>query len=301
MRSRTGSSRQGGRHGPARPRPRIGQHFLTDSLIAHDIVEAAELTPQDDVLEVGPGGGAITHLLLQRAAHVTAVELDEGLAQALRRRHAGEPRLTVIAQSVLATPADLLLAEGGRRPPYVVVANLPYYITAPVMRYFLEEGPRPRRLIVMVQREVAESIAGKGGGLSLLGVSVQVFAAVELLFRVPPRAFEPPPRVESAVVRLTLYDQPLVPESELKGFFNVVRAGFRNPRKQLHNALSGGLWLPAGEAPKLLDAAKIDPMRRAGTLSIADWRRLQQMYEAARPGFAQATPSPDPDGRREHR
>ncbi len=254
--------------------------------MARQIVAAAELSPDDDVLEVGPGHGAITDDLLAASAHVTAVELDEVLAAALRTRHSGDDRLTVIADSILAFPPDVFLAEGGRTPPYTVVANLPYYITAPVMRHLLEAGPRPRRMILMVQREVAESIAGKGSGLSLLGVSVQVFASVELLFKVAPAAFNPPPKVDSAVIRLQTYDRPLVPEERLEGFFRVVRAGFRNPRKQLHNALGAGLWLPPGESPRLLEAANIDPMRRAATLSIAEWTALQDIYEAARPSFA---------------
>ncbi len=290
LRSRRGSSRQGNSRGESAGRPRIGQHFLTDTLVARRIVEAAELTADEDVLEIGPGRGAITDDLLTASAHVTAVELDETLAESLRSGHPGDDRLTVIADSILAFAPDIFLAEGGRKPPYVVVANLPYYITAPVMRHLLEAGPRPQRIIVMVQREVAESIAGKGSGLSLLGVSIQVFAAVDLLFRVPPAAFDPPPKVDSAVVRLCVYDRPLVPEERLEGFFRVVRAGFRNPRKQLHNALASGLWLPPGESPRLLEAAGIDRMRRAATLSIAEWVGLQDVYEAARPAFASGQP-----------
>jgi 16S rRNA (adenine1518-N6/adenine1519-N6)-dimethyltransferase len=281
---RRGSSRHSSARPALAPRPRIGQHFLADPLIASDIVAAAQLGPNDDVLEIGPGRGALTGELLNAAAHVTAVELDEGLAAALRQRFAGNPRLTVIADSILAHAPDVLLAEGGRRPPYAVVANLPYYITAPVMRHLLERGPRPSRIVVMIQREVAESITGKGAGLSLLGVSVQVFAAAELLFRVPSTAFDPPPKVESAVVRLAVYEQPLVPPDRLDGFFNVVRAGFRNPRKQLHNALASGLWMASGEAPASLEAAGVDPMRRAATLSIAEWSRLHDVYEAVRAG-----------------
>lgn len=268
-------------------RPPAGQHFLADPLIAADIVAAAELTPADDVLEIGPGRGALTADLLATAAHVTAVELDEELALGLRRRFAGDPRLTVVNSSVLAAAPDVFLAEGGRRPPYVVVANLPYYITAPVMRQLLEYGPRPSRLVVMVQREVAEAIGGRHG-LSLLGVSVQVFGSVRELFRVPPSAFDPPPRVDSAVVRIDVYAQPHVPEPEIEGFFSVVRAGYRAPRKQLHNALGSGLWLPPGEASCLLAAAEIDPARRAATLSVEEWRRLYRTYEQRRPGYADA-------------
>jgi 16S rRNA (adenine1518-N6/adenine1519-N6)-dimethyltransferase len=260
-------------------------------LIAHDIVAAAELTAQDDVLEIGPGGGVLTEPLLERAAHVTAVELDEQLAEALRRRHIGNGRLTVVSGNVLDHGAGELLAAGGRRPPYVVVANLPYYITAPVMRHFLERGPRPTRLIVMVQREVAETVAGRHG-LSLLAVSVQVFGEPRVLFRVPPEAFRPPPQVDSAVLRIDCFAEPRVPEGELAGFFRIVRAGFRQPRKQLRNGLAGGLWLPPGAAPELLESAGIDPSRRPGTLSIDEWLALYRHYERMRPAFAAAGQTP---------
>ncbi|MHB8576736.1 MAG: 16S rRNA (adenine(1518)-N(6)/adenine(1519)-N(6))-dimethyltransferase RsmA [Dehalococcoidia bacterium] len=270
---------------PAGRRARIGQHFLSDPLIARDIADAADLAPVDEVLEIGPGGGALTEYLIERAAHVTAVELDEEFAARLRRRFAGESRLTVIAASALAHRPDELLAEAGREGPYKVVANLPYYITAPIFRHYLEHGPPPSMMVVTVQREVAESVAGRSGGLSLLGVSVQVFGSVQLLFRVPPRAFTPPPRVESAVIRVDVYERPVVPEAELQGFFQVVRSGFRAPRKQLHNGLGSGLWIPPDMAGPLLESAGIDPGRRPATLSIEDWYRLYSAYEAARPGF----------------
>jgi 16S rRNA (adenine1518-N6/adenine1519-N6)-dimethyltransferase len=263
-------------------RARIGQNFLIDPMVASDIVGAAELSPSDTVLEVGPGHGAITELLLERAAHVVAIELDETLAVEVRRHFGGDGRLTVVNDSILAHGADTLLAEGGRTPPYVVVANLPYYITAPTLRHLLERGPRPVRLVLMVQREVAEAIVPEKPGLSLLGVSVAVFAQARLLFAVPPTAFRPAPKVWSAVVRLDVRPSPLVPEAELEAFFKVVSAGFRAPRKQLHNALpSGGIWLPPEEgAFPLLKAAGIDPMRRAGTLSVEEWLALHRAYAA---------------------
>jgi len=292
-RSRRGSSRQSGAKTAGGSRPRIGQHFLTNPLTAHDVVDAAALRPDEDVVEVGPGRGAITGLLVERARTVVAVELDEDLASALRRSFSGVASLTVVCESVLAHSPDQVLAEAGREPPYVVVANLPYYITAPVMRHFLEAGPRPQRMIVMVQREVAESIAGMHGGLSLLGISVQVFGAVRVLFRVPPESFTPPPRVDSAVIRIDVYDEPLVPEADLAGFFTVVRSGFRNPRKQLHNALGEGLWLPPAGAGELLQRADIDPIRRAGTLTIEEWLRLYRAYEAAKPAFPLSFVPPD--------
>lgn len=264
-------------------RARIGQNFLIDTLVAHDIVAAADLAPTDTVLEIGPGRGAITGLLLERAANVVAVEIDEYLAVDVRRRFGGDGRLTVVNDSVLAHSPAVLLAEGGLAPPYSIVANLPYYITAPVMRHVLEGGPRPQRIVVMVQREVAQTIAPVKSGLSLLGVSVQVFAETRLLFTVPPTAFRPPPNVWSAVVRLDVRPQPLVPEADLGGFFKVVSAGFRNPRKQLHNSLAAGLWLPPDGAFPLLEAAGIEASRRAGTLAVSEWLALYRAYAGTAP------------------
>jgi 16S rRNA (adenine1518-N6/adenine1519-N6)-dimethyltransferase len=254
-------------------------------MVAHDIVDAAEIQPGDDILEVGPGKGVLTEILLQRAAHVTAVELDEGLAEALRRRFSGNEKLTVVGSSVLEHAPDVLLAAGDRRPPYKVVANLPYYITAPILRHFLERGPRPERMVLMVQREVGEVITGKQGSLSLLGVSVHVFSQPEFLFRVPPEAFRPPPRVDSAVIRLNSLAEPAVAEAEQEAFFQIVRAGFRSPRKQLRNALPSGIWLPPEQAPAILEEAGIDPMRRPGTLDVGEWLTLLRAYERARPSF----------------
>jgi 16S rRNA (adenine1518-N6/adenine1519-N6)-dimethyltransferase len=261
-------------------RPRIGQHFLIDPLVAGDIVRAADLGPETTVLEVGPGHGALTERLLERAGHVVAIELDERLALAVRQRFAGNPHLTVISESILNFAPDEFLAEAGRALPYVVVANLPYYITAPTLRHFLERGPAPQRLVVMVQREVARAIAPTKPDLSLLGVSVAVFAQARRLFDVPPTAFRPPPKVWSTVVRLDVHPEPLVPPAEQETFFKVVAAGFRAPRKQLHNALpSGGIWLPPGEgAQTLLREAGIDPMRRAATLSVDEWIGLYRTY-----------------------
>jgi len=261
-------------------RPRIGQHFLIDPLVAGDIVRAADIDPDTTVLEVGPGHGALTERLLERAGHVVAVELDERLALAVRRRFAGNPRLTVISESILNCTPDVFLAEAGRALPYVVVANLPYYITAPTLRHFLERGPAPQRLVVMVQREVARAIAPTKPDLSLLGVSVAVFAQARRLFDVPPTAFRPPPKVWSTVMRLDVRPEPLVPPIEQETFFKVVAAGFRTPRKQLHNALpSGGIWLPPGEgAQTLLRESGIDPMRRAATLSVDEWIGLYRTY-----------------------
>ncbi|MGE0545193.1 MAG: 16S rRNA (adenine(1518)-N(6)/adenine(1519)-N(6))-dimethyltransferase RsmA, partial [Dehalococcoidia bacterium] len=229
---------------PVKPRKSLGQHFLSDPIILDRIVRESGTGPNDTILEIGPGTGELTERLVHTARWVVAVEIDETLAQHVRRRFADVKNLRVINAAVLDhTPAELL-AEGGATAPYAVVANIPYYITAPILRTFLETPDRPERLTLMVQKEVAESIVAPPGRLSLLGVSVQFYADARLLFVVPREAFYPPPKVASAVVRIDVRDRPAVDVPDVEQFFEVVRAGFSQPRKQLHNALATRLWLP---------------------------------------------------------
>jgi 16S rRNA (adenine1518-N6/adenine1519-N6)-dimethyltransferase len=262
-------------------------------------VSAAELAPGETVLEVGAGRGALTEALATAGAEVVAVELDELLCNSLRRRFAETPAVHVVNANVLHFPPADLLAEGDLAPPYIVVANIPYYITAPLLRHFLEAAPAPRRLVLTVQREVAETIAAHAGTLSLLSVSVQFYGTADLLFRIGREAFSPQPRVESAVVRIDVGDRPQVDVADRGLFFDVVRAGFRQPRKQLHNALSQGLWLPAGEAEPLLDEAGVHSQRRAQTLSLDEWKAVYNAYDRRR-GFWQVRGAgfdPEEDGR----
>ena len=282
------------RSGGPRPRKELGQHFLVDAGALQRIVTAAELNPGDAVLEIGPGTGELTAALLDGGARVAAVELDERLSIRLRARFAGVQSLHVISANVLDHDPLELLAEARLAPPYVVVANIPYYITAPILRHFLENPVQPRQLVLMVQREVAESLAAKPGSMSLLAVSVQFFATAEVLFRLGPASFYPPPKVDSAVVRIQVADTPRVNVAFREEFFDVVRAGFRQPRKQLHNALSQGLWLPPGEAEPLLREAGIDPLRRAQTLSLDEWKSVYESYSRRKQAWAVNTP-----GRRE--
>ena len=286
------------RRSPAPPAPRLpharkalGQHFLVDAEAIRRIAEATEVRRGEAVLEVGAGSGELTAALADADHQVVAVELDEALCRGLRQRFAGNERVHVVNANVLDySPRDLLVeAETG--PDYVVAANIPYYITAPILRHFLEASPPPRRLVLTVQREVAEALAAKAGGLSLLAVSVQYYARVAILFRLSPSAFRPAPKVDSAVVCIDVESTPRVRVREPSLFFDVVRAGFRAPRKQLHNALGQGLWLPPGEATHLLTAAGIDPARRAQTLTLDEWAGLadaylerRKLWEGGRPG-----------------
>jgi 16S rRNA (adenine1518-N6/adenine1519-N6)-dimethyltransferase len=273
---------------PAKPRKSLGQHFLADPLILDRIVRESGVGSENTVLEIGPGTGELTERLVDAARWVVAVEIDETLARHVRRRLAGAANLRVINAAVLDHTPSELLAEGGAAPPYSVVANIPYYITAPILRTFLETPDRPQRLTLMVQKEVAESIVAPPGKMSLLGASVQFYGEARLLFTVPPEAFEPPPKVASAVVRIDVRDQPAVDVPDVGQFFDVVRAGFAQPRKQLHNALAGRLWLPPDSAPALLREAGIDPMRRAQTLSLDEWatvsRAVSELRVQARTG-----------------
>jgi 16S rRNA (adenine1518-N6/adenine1519-N6)-dimethyltransferase len=205
---------------------------------------------------------------------VVAIELDDGLAALLEKTLAAYQNVTVINADVLKIePKDIIKGQ-----VYKVVANLPYYITSPVLRHFLEASAKPQVMVVMVQKEVAEAIAAKPGDMSLLSVSVQFYGSPEIISIVPPESFYPAPEVSSAIVRIDVYPKPKV-EVDEKGFFDTVRAGFAAPRKQLANSLAKGLgWEKALVLP-FLQKAKIDPSRRAETLTIEEWAELWRTLE----------------------
>lgn len=266
------------------PRKALGQHFLTDELTLARIADACELAPGETVIEVGAGPGGLTRELAARAGRVVAVEIDEELAAIARRQLAGSGACIVAADVLGETPAELL-AECGAEAPYVMAGNLPYYITQPVVRRFLEADPAPRRLVVMVQREVARRMVGGSGRESVLSLSIGAYGVPELLFDVPSTAFWPEPDVQSAVVRIDRRDEPAVglPPDRMARFFLLVRAGFAEPRKQLHNGLRSALGLSRDQTLALLGAAGIDPALRAQHLDLDDWMRLHARVEAAHP------------------
>jgi 16S rRNA (adenine1518-N6/adenine1519-N6)-dimethyltransferase len=255
-----------------RPLKRLGQNFLVDPVALGRIVDAAGLGDTDAVVEVGAGVGNLTRLLAERARQVLAVEVDERLVELLREEVADLPNVSVLYGDVLGV-SDFGFPHLG----YVVVGNLPYYITSAVLRHFLEDRPRPSRLIVTVQREVAQRIVAGPGDMSLLAVSVQFYGRPEIVARIPAGAFYPTPQVDSAVLRIAVAPAPrlaLPPGIEERDFFQVVRAGFSQKRKTLRNSLSGGLRLPRGEVEAALRRAGVDPRRRAETLSLEEWARL---------------------------
>ncbi|MBM3118853.1 MAG: ribosomal RNA small subunit methyltransferase A [Chloroflexi bacterium] len=257
-----------------RARKSLGQHFLIDETILETIIEAAELSPKDTVVEVGPGLGVLTIELAPRAGNVIAVELDNELASLLKHRLASHDNLRVVNADILkVNPSQLL--EGKRS--YKVVANLPYYITSPVLRYFVEALPQPSLMVVMVQKEVGEAIVAGPGKMSLLAVSLQVYSKPKVVSYVPAQSFYPPPKVDSVILRFDLFPEPAVKVADMDGFFEVVRYGFSSPRKQLHNSLAHGLGTKPSEIFPLLKQADIDPKRRAETLSLEEWAKLYEV------------------------
>lgn len=271
------------------PKRSLGQNFLIDESHLARIAGAADLAPDDVVLEVGPGLGVLTRHLATRAGRVVAVELDDRLIPLLQERFADQPHVTFVHADILQVdPAALLgetTAEDPRGPapprPYKVVANLPYYITSAVLRHLLEADQPPELAVVMVQREVAQRIVAGPGEMSLLAVGVQFYAVPHIVHRVPAGAFHPRPKVESAVLRLDVRPRPAVPDVDRDRFFDLVRAGFGQKRKQLRNSLSRGLGQPKEQIEVHLEAAGIDPRRRAETLSLEEWGRLaREMTEA---------------------
>lgn len=260
-----------------RPRKGLGQNFLVDPVHLARIVDTAGLTGSDTVLEIGPGPGSLTLLLAQAAGQVVAVELDPNMVSLLRQELGHLHNLAVVEADILETDISSLLARFG--PPgaaYKVVANLPYYITSAVIRRLLETRPRPARIVITVQKEVARRIVAGPGDMSLLAVSVQVYGRPQLLFTIPAGAFYPPPKVDSAVVRIDTFDQPAVAVSDIDRFFRVVKAGFSQKRKQLKNALAASLPAPSARVVAALEQAGLEPTRRAETLSLAEWSRLTE-------------------------
>jgi 16S rRNA (adenine1518-N6/adenine1519-N6)-dimethyltransferase len=260
----------------ARARKALGQHFLADNSILDRIAAAAELTPEDVVAEVGPGLGALTRRLVQQAGWVAAIEMDAELAASLPARLGNPSNLTVVEADARSVDIASLVGEETR---YKVVANLPYYAANPIIRRFLESEPRPSLMVVMVQREVAQSMIASPGEMSILSVAVQYYAAPSLACNVPPRAFRPPPKVTSSVVKLRLRERPAVEVADSAAFFMLVRAGFSAPRKQLRNSLAQGLGVSGDEAGRLLGWAEVDGKRRAETLSLEEWAEIYHVWE----------------------
>ncbi|MCY4583826.1 MAG: 16S rRNA (adenine(1518)-N(6)/adenine(1519)-N(6))-dimethyltransferase RsmA [Chloroflexi bacterium] len=258
------------------PRKGLGQHFLTDRNILGAIADAAEVGSSDTVIEVGPGRGSLTTVLAERARRVIAVELDGALARTLAA--SVPPNVEVVeADARVLDPGSLL----GGCASYKMLGNLPYYAAMPILRRFLESDCRPERAAVLVQREVAEQMCAKPGAMSLVSLAVQLYGSARVGRIVRPGSFTPPPKVTSAVVGIVVHGGLAEGVDDAERFFALARAGFSAPRKQLRNALSGGLGVQPGAAERLLAAAGIEASRRAQTLSMGEWASLYRAWRSA--------------------
>ncbi len=267
-----------------RPRKRLGQHFLVNEEILAGIAAAAGLASTDVVVEVGAGLGALTVILARQAGHVLAVELDPTLAGKLADIVADAPNVLIVQRDILKLNLEEALAEidpQGKTADYKVVANLPYYITTPVLRYFFERNSRPSLFVVTVQEEVARRIVAAPPEMNFLAVLVQFYGQPEMVRTIAPGAFYPPPKVDSAVVRIRMHPQPPLEGAQTRQFFRLVSAGFSQARKQLHNPLAQGLGLSRTSVMDALEATGIDAKRRAETLTVAEWLALHQHIDLA--------------------
>ena len=254
-----------------RPRKSLSQNFLTDPEALDAIIAAAELSPGDNVVEVGPGLGVLTRRLLAAGASVLAVEVDPRLAEYLRRELYGVDRFDLIEADALSLhPREFFPDE-----PIKVVANIPYHITSPLLHTFLEGERPPELTVLLVQLEVAERVAAPPGRMGYLSVFAQNVATAEVVARVPAAAFEPAPAVDSAVLRLRRREHPAIEVGEAREpFYRLVQAGFRQRRKQVHNGLTRELTVDREIVEAALSSCGVDPERRPQTLSVDEWACL---------------------------
>lgn len=255
------------------PKHSLGQNFLVDPAIRDRVADAAGLTAEDDVLEVGAGAGALTIALAQRCRRVVAVELDRRLIPVLREVTGGLRNVEVVEADILRFDQSQAFPHGG----HVVAGNIPYNLTGALIRRLLDDEPRPRRLSLVVQKEVAERWTASGGA-SLATVAVQVFATARALFTIPTSAFMPPPGIDSACVVLEVRERPAVEVPDLNDFFRLVEAVFQFRRKQLGGALGRISGIGSTSAAARLREAGIDPARRPQTLELQEWEAVYRAF-----------------------
>jgi 16S rRNA (adenine1518-N6/adenine1519-N6)-dimethyltransferase len=251
----------------------LGQNFLTDSGVRDAVAEAAGITPDDEVLEVGAGVGTLTVALAPKSRRLVAVELDGRLMPALRESLVGHDNVEVVRTDILRFNVRSAFPNGNE----IVAGNIPYNLTGALIRKLLDEPPRPRRLSLVVQKEVAERWTASSGA-SLSTVAVQVFAEARMVFTIPAAAFTPPPRVDSALVRLEVRERPAVEVDDLQSFFRFVEVVFQGRRKQLGGTLGRIIGTGSTEARNRLRDLGIDPERRPQTLNLPEWEALYKEF-----------------------
>jgi 16S rRNA (adenine1518-N6/adenine1519-N6)-dimethyltransferase len=255
-----------------RPRKSLGQNFLIQEEALRRVAAAADIRPADTVLEIGAGVGSLTRHLAAAAKRVVAVEIDPSLLPILHAVLDSHPNVSIAAGDILALPMEELVGRVGPSE-FKVAANIPYYITSAVIRRLMESAVKPGRIVLTVQKEVAERICARPGKMSLLALSVQYYGKPSIEGKIPAESFYPAPEVDSAIVRVDLGETSRDPGASDR-LFRIARAGFSQKRKMLRNTLPAGLKVPAGEAARALDRAGVDPARRAETVSVDEWMRI---------------------------
>jgi 16S rRNA (adenine1518-N6/adenine1519-N6)-dimethyltransferase len=264
-----------------KPKKSLGQNFLRDEEVLEKIITSANLKSDDLVVEIGPGEGALTEKLIQQAGKVLAIELDGSLAKKLKKQYKENKKIEIISADILKINLPEILRQNNFQN-YKVIANIPYYITSPIIQLFLETKFPPSGMILMVQREVAKRICSSKGQMSILAVSVQYYAKPELLFNVDRKSFSPVPEVDSAVIKISDINEQriMINREETKHFFRIVKAGFSAKRKTLINNLSTSLHLDKKEVEKNLKKIGITPTQRAQELDVEDWKKLASVILA---------------------
>ena len=257
----------------------LGQNFLKDEAVLDRIIKAANLSKEDVVVEIGPGRGSLTEKLAQVCGKVIAIEIDERLVEVLHTKLVDNQNIEIIAGDILKINLpELIIEHGLDKTGYKVVANLPYYITSPIVRLLLETKFPPTEMVVMVQKEVAERIVAKPGAMSILAVSVQYYAKAEFLFTVFKESFEPMPKVDSAIIRITQnIEHETITKEATKKFFRIVKSGFSAKRKTLINNLANGLQIEKKVVEEKLAQLGFSLNTRAQELGVDDWRKLVEL------------------------
>lgn len=255
------------------PNKLLGQNFLLDEGALNDLAAAAELAPTDTALEVGGGVGTVTRALARRAGRIVSVEKDKHLVPILREQTKDMPNVDVVEGDILEI--SNIKSQISNLRNYKLVGTPPYYLTARLFRTFLEEASvRPSLIVLIIQKEVAEKICAKPPRTNMLALSVQIFGEPKIIREISHSAFWPEPEVDSALLAVRVYPEPLVGEMRIKTFFRIAKAAFAHPRQQLQKTLAGGLDIPREETMRALSSAGINTHRRPETLSIQEWQSL---------------------------
>jgi len=257
-----------------KPKKSLGQNFLIEPSGLNKVIQAADLQETDEVLEIGAGLGSLTYLLAQSSRKVTAIEIDRNMIPPLKEALAEFENVTIIQGDILELSPDDLVQSCD----YVVVANIPYYISSAIIRHLMEAQKRPEKIVLTVQKEVAERVLAKDGKHSLLSLSVQVFGKVSLAGTIPAGCFFPRPNVDSAVLKVDLYPESIIPTQQHEAFFKLAHAGFGQKRKTLRNSLAAGLGISTGQVEELLQRVDISPQKRAEALTLDQWKSLTEAY-----------------------